>query len=496
MRKRVRFVAGAAGLVAAFGVGTAIADSGLDFGRDTQAKLTDKSDKYFGIEKPLPATAALIPGSEGAQSVALAEDLKVVDVLRGVPGGDLTDQLYQNADMIAFWPNDEKPEWALVCIENGPAVPGVQRVKLRLPNKGRVETLLSGTIACDGIRRTPWNTIVATEETSDGNAIEIYDPIGTDGVSFNRATGVATGADAANVVARPALGRFAWEGLEILPDGTVYGGDELRPENDVDGGAVFRFVSSQKPAQPLSPATIATLSNSANAAQSPLAAGTLEALRVGGTGTLYGQGNQRGLGKWIGPVAPATARASAATLKATGYYRPEDLHLDPIAWAKGVVKFCWANTGVSSVQNWGEVLCAEETAAGPVVQTFWEGNNLANQPDNLAFQPGTGNLYIIEDTPTVNGTPAPGDIWACLPDGADDNLHTDGCVRVLSVRTGVPGVDISEPTGFIFDASGKRAYLNVQHSPDNPATAAVDEGKYDEMLVIEGFDVRSPGEDS
>jgi secreted PhoX family phosphatase len=485
--RKTRVAALAAGLMAVAGVGTAIADGGLDFGRDTEARLDDKSYKLFGIDRPLAETAALIPGSTGADSVALAKRLKVVDVLKGTPGGVLTDQLYQNADMIAFWPTDEKPEWAIVCIENGPTVPGVQRVKLRTPNKGTVETLLSGTTACDGIRRTPWNTILATEEANDGNAIEIYDPIGTDGVTFNRTTGVSTGTDAANVVARPALGRFAWEGLEILPDGTVYGGDELRPENDADGGAIFKFTSAQKPALPLSPATIATLSNPASAAQSPLAAGTLQALQVGGTGTLYGQGNQRGLGKWIGPVTPATARASAAALKATGYYRPEDLHLDPIAGAKGVVKFCWTNTGVSSLQNWGEVLCAEETATGPVVQTFVEGNPLMNQPDNLAFQPGTGILYVIEDTPTVNGASVPGDIWACLPDGADANLQTDGCIRVLSVRTGIPGVDIAEPTGFIFDASGKRAYVNIQHSPENPATAEL-EGTYDEMLVIEGFD--------
>ena len=390
--------------------------------------------------------------------------------------------------MIAFWPSDKNPEWGIVCIENAVTVPGVQRVKLRNPNKGKVETLLTGTVGCDGIRRTPWNTIVATEETGDGWAIEIYNPTTTSGVAFNRATGAATGANAANVVPRPAIGRFAWEGLEILPDGTVYGGDELRPSNDGDGGAIFKFTSSQKPALPLSPATIAALSNPTNAVQSPLAAGSIQALQVGGTTTNVGQGNQRGLGKWVGPVTAATARSSAASLKATGFYRPEDLHLDPQALAGGIVRFCWANTGVSDLQNWGEVLCSEETATGPVVQTFVEGNPQMNQPDNLAFQPGTGILYVIEDTPTVNGTSVPGDIWACLPDGADDNLQTDGCVRVISDRSGVPGVDLSEPTGFVFDASGKRAYLNIQHSPDNPATPSDDESKYDEMLVIEGFD--------
>jgi secreted PhoX family phosphatase len=240
-------------------------------------------------------------------------------------------------------------------------------------------------------------------------------------------------------------------------------------------------VSSQPPPQPLTPATIAMLSNPANHASSPLAAGTLSALRVGGSSSNWGQGNQRGLGSWIGPIAASDPRASAEAAGATGFYRPEDLQLDPIAFANGSVRFCWANTGVASLQNWGEVICAEETTGGPVIQTFVEGSNVMNQPDNVAFQPGTGILYVIEDSPRVNGVSVPGDIWACLPDGGDVNGQTDGCVRVVSVRTAG-----SEPTGFIFDEAGTTAYLNIQHSPNIPTTS-VDESRFDEMLVIEGF---------
>lgn len=44
---------------------------------------------------------------------------------------------------------------------------------------GAAETLLRGMSTCDGIRTTPWATILATEETSDGGAYEILDPMGT-----------------------------------------------------------------------------------------------------------------------------------------------------------------------------------------------------------------------------------------------------------------------------------------------------------------------------
>lgn len=81
----------------------------------------------------------------------------------------------------------------------------------------------------------------------------------------------------------------------------------------------------------------------------------------------------------------------------------------------------------------------------------------------------------------MNGTSVPGDIWACLRDRADVDLQSDGCVRVVTDKAAG-----SEPTGFIFDGSGARAYVNIQHSPDNPNTA-LNESSFDEMLVIDGF---------
>lgn len=490
-------VALAALAVAAVAVPTAAALDLVDWGADRQDRLENRASSLFGrIGDPLEATAAQ-GATEGADSVALASGLAVSDVIRGnVNDADPTNHLYQNGDMIAFWPSDNNPDWAIVCIENGQTVPGVQRVKLKSPNKGRVETILTGTQACDGIRRTPWNTILATEEVLPeraagvaGWAIEIYDPLVTTGARFDRVTGVVTdtiGAnEAGNVQPRGALGRFSWEGIGILGDGTVYAGDELAPSNGVNGGAMFKFV----PSDPATASEYGMLSSSANAALSPFAAGSLYALEVGipGSATNTGQGNQYGLGKWI-PVPAATASIDGRAL-ATGYYRPEDLHIDPIAAANGEVRFCWTNTGNSSLRNWGEVLCATEhvdasapTGRTPEVQPFVLGTPLMNQPDNLEFQPGTGIVYVIEDSPNLNGTAeAAGDVWACLRDGADDDTLSDGCVRVVSVTT-----QGAEPTGFAFDASGTKAYMIVQHSPENPATPLL-EGTYDELLVVSGF---------
>jgi secreted PhoX family phosphatase len=109
-----------------------------------------------------------------------------------------------------------------------------------------------------------------------------------------------------------------------------------------------------------------------------------------------------------------------------------------------------------------------------VVTRFVEGDTIANSFDNVAFQPGTGILYVIEDHPN-------GDIWACLPDGGDRDNRTDGCIRILTVKD-----TSAEPTGFIFSADGMTAYVSIQHSDDGNMPKFDDYGT-DDILVITGF---------
>ena len=272
---------------------------------------------------------------------------------------------------------------------------------------------------------------------------------------------------------------MAWEGIGLLPSGIVYAGDELRPGTDTpdaDGGAIFKFV----------PATMATGPITSLEA-SPFAAGKTYAMQVEcvKNAVQFGQGCEVGNALWF-EVDPAKARAEADAKGATGYYRPEDLHIDPMV-SEGA-RFCWTNTGNEGGKNYAEVMCAvdstPETIAVPdagmkaelttVVTRFIEGDKDANSFDNLDFQPGTGNLYVIEDHPN-------GDIWACLPDGADRNLKSDGCIKMLSVKD-----TSAEPTGFIFDASGTVAYVSIQHS-DDTGMAKVDDYGTDDLIRITGF---------
>lgn len=459
---------------------------GLDFGALVQRGLERSSEIWFGVGTPLKASAAPTSGpyrtaaQKASDQVLLADGLKAEYVTRSAGNA---------ADMFAFWPSDSNPTHLIFCIEGdrenlgtflpGGLVqklnPGVQRIRL---SDGSVETIVRGTDSCDGIRRTAWQTILFTEEASDGGAYEVINPLTvTNHTITDRTLGAIVdenGLPSSSIVKRTALPKMAWEGIGILPSGVLYAGDELRPGTpaNADGGAMFKFV-------PAAPRT--GTGPISNLSESPFAAGNVYALQVScqSSSQQFGQGCEIGNGAWIN-VSAANARTDANLSGATGYYRPEDLEIDEEFDGPGV-RFCWTNTGNAAGKNYGEVICGVDSAPDQAtsqrtvtVNRFVEGDADFNAPDNFAFQPKTGNHYVIEDNPN-------GDIFACLPDGADRDIKTDGCVKILSVKD-----SSAEPTGFKFTADGKTAYVSIQHSNDTNMTK-VDDYATDDIIKITGF---------
>ena len=470
-----------------------------DFGLKVEQRLKAQSEKLFGIEEPLGASAPATLGAFRTLSQTANDQVLVAD---GLKVEYLTRNAANNTDMMAFWPNNSQPTHLISCIEDfrNPAsigafpsgqaklFPSVQRINL---DTGAVDTVLRGMSACDGIRATPWGTILVTEERSDGGAYEILNPLATTELTLT-ARGANNFVDTngnpvlGQAAYRGALPTMAWEGIAVLPSGVVIAGDELRPGTggaDRDGGAIFKFVPSAPRA------ASAGLVNNLN--QSPLAAGQVYAMQVSCRSNVQqvGQGCEIGNAAWL-PVSAATARSDANSALATGYYRPEDLELDPLfkdLANPDAVRFCWANTGREDAQNYAEVMCgvdsapltASSTQRTIAVNRFIEGDTDFNSFDNLAFQPGTGNLYVIED----HGN---GDVFACLPDGQDRDIKSDGCVKVLSVMD-----SSAEPTGFIFSPDGRTAYVSIQHSNDTNMPL-VDSYPTDDVLKITGFKVKKP----
>jgi secreted PhoX family phosphatase len=438
-----------------------MAIAGTDFGRFVQDHLRSESGRLFGVTGPLERSSTESISAAQAQAdprklATLAKSLSARVVTAGVAP--------PNLDMSALWPDDQRPRWLITCNEQGTTAPGLVRINLAT---GASTTIVTGTASCDPARRTPWGTILFAEEAgggpSGGRVYELIDPLNTTGVTLDRATGTFSGGTgAANLIPRPALGRLSFEGHAIFPNGVVYYGDELAPTNGVAGGSIYKFVPSQLRDPSAGP--ISALD------QSPLVAGTVFGLRVGGA-THEGQGSQYAQGAWIQvPAAPdPDLRAQAVPLRLTGYYRPEDIDIDRGALAASRVRFCGANTGDEGAQNWGEIICVtdgtlQQAAGGasvPEVRLFVPGNPSLAMSDNVAFQPGRGNLIIHEDAETVTDLQGPhnNDLWDCLPDGGDPDLQSDGCVRIATLN------DLTaEWTGGIFDASGRHFYVSVQHN--------------------------------
>jgi len=462
-----------------------------DFGVWVEKQMQDMSETLFGVKKPLPLPAPDIATpyrdmyQKADKQILLAKGLKAEYVTR----------MAANAiDQLAFWPDEKNPKYIMACIEGGRSVigsfeggapkynPSVQRINLRT---GEVTTMLRGLTSCDPIRTTPWGTLVAAEESSDGGFYEFLDPIHTENLTVkDRSTGEIIRMDGSPsdlVRKQKAMPVIGYEGIGITETGVFYGGDELRPgtgKNDLDGGAMFKFV----PSTPYAGGPVDNLD------QSPFAAGKVYAMQVSCVSDKqqYGQGCEVGNAAWI-EVSAAAARSDAHAAGATGYYRPEDGHLDPVyqdTASPEAIRFCWTNTQDEDAGGFGEVICLEDespltasaTSRTVLVTRFVEGDARLNQPDNFAFQPKTGNMYVIEDHPN-------GEVFACLDDGEDRDHKSDGCISIASV------VDPSaEPTGFAFDASGETAYVSIQHS-DDANMDKVDDYGTDDLIKITGFKV-------
>jgi Alkaline phosphatase PhoX len=458
--KTKRLAAAAAGATLVLGVATA-AFAGVDWGQKQQSDLNDKAMQQFGVNETLAASSTDAVTAAAAE----ADPTTLITLAKGLNARVVTESSGANTDMMALWPNDTSPTHIINCNEQGTTSPGVQRIDL---SDGAVETIVTGTTACDPIRRTGWGTIVFGEEAGNsGQLYELIDPLHTTGVTLNRATGVFSGGtNPQNLVRRDAIGRLSFEGLGILPSGVLYYGDELRPANGNTGGSYYKFI----PAAPYTGgAPISALSDS------PFVSGSVKVLKLGKRAgdTDFGHGNSAGLGTWVPVCADGTGTpcanldlgAFSRTNKITGFYRPEDLEIDPVALANGQVRMCGNNTGNEGDDlYYGETVCitdgtpatAVANTSTPELQNFVLGNPQFAMMDNLAFQPGRNNLVINEDGDQLTGN---NDIWDCLPDGTDNDLQSDGCVRIASLND-----PTAETTGGIFDADGDTYYVSIQHN--------------------------------
>ena len=382
---------------------TAVAAGGVyaigkhDPGAAYEAQLGKQSKVLYGFGHPLDEAIKGEFSGPGARAVELAG---------GLSARVTTSTVGQVADMIALWPDDRHPKYAIVCNEidgSGAGSPAtVQRVRL---SDGHVSDMIFGHVSCDPAHRTSWGTVVVGEESgTSGRLWEILDPLAVDGSHRRSRDRHEQRPDACRGThsARPA---------QLRRHGPPRRRNHLlrRRAAPVERQARRRHLQVRAADAVDGSEPITSLP------QSPLASGTVHAcasacVRVAPD---FGQGSNTGAGTWVPlatPANPTTFNLASTALAAggyTGYYRPEDMDLDPVAAADGRTRLCWNNTGNDQQANWGETLCLEDVAdrrvhdraqaGGHAVRV---GNPELRMPDNLDFQPGTGILYINMDATT------------------------------------------------------------------------------------------------
>ncbi|WP_309712253.1 alkaline phosphatase PhoX [Pseudolysinimonas sp.] len=269
----------------------------------------------------------------------------------------------------------------------------------------------------DGLRWTPWGTLLFAEETSRGRLFEAFlDPKDPTTVI--------------KVETRTEVGIMRHEGIEALADGTVFVIDEL------NGGSIYKFV----------PTTRGDLSD-----------GQLYALKLTGLADAAQTWNSAtvnakvGAFEWVAlnmDQVVVDTDAAANAVAATEFGRPEDVEvIGSILYVANttedrVVAIDLNSNVLSSFVQAGNNVPLENAAAG--VTGF-------NNPDNLAQGPD-GRLWIVEDNYLS-------DIWVAGRD-TDHDGAADSVEQFASLKD--TGAEIS---GIYFGKDPKTLFLNVQH-PD------------------------------
>lgn len=282
--------------------------------------------------------------------------------------------------------------------------------------------------AVDGIRWTPWGTVLFAEETTGGRLFEVE-------LNSNM-TSVAA------VYERGAAGYMAHEGIDLDNAGNVYVVDEHRGQTvgcgsgTPCGGGIYKFVPDS---------------------YGDLSSGTLYALKVTGPDGV-------GRGEWVGPVDVNDVRASGSAAGGTSYQRPEDLEVigDKMfvaitegPAAQGVGQQVYDSRVIAVDLNTMEVTNFVKPGINVSVELGSPGDadyqTGFDNVDNLAEAPN-GDLIMIEDN-------IPSDIWFASRKTNDFGASVD--VGLFASLTD-PG---AEGTGIYFSPQDPDTlYVNIQHS--------------------------------
>ena len=299
---------------------------------------------------------------------------------------------------------------------------------------------------------TPWGTVLVAEEVDPAARPDPDFPAAKAGLVYELFPNKHDPSVNDRIVARPAIGSKAHEGMRFDKDGNLYSISERNP------GYIYKFTPDRK---------------------GDLSSGQLYVLKI-----TKSTGDRTGEAEWLPldrEAVKVDASVAADAVGATGYNRPEDLEI--------------ATSSGNFPENPNTLFAAITGAAGPadnriiaidlddrrgrehehgddrhgrkknstafVYDYVKIGLNTTAEfewPDNVALDP-SGNLYITEDPggSFAGGKTKGDDIWVARP-GRGRHAPAASVERLASLTD----CD-AEPTGVYWELNGDRLFVNVQH---------------------------------
>jgi hypothetical protein len=322
------------------------------------------------------------------------------------------------------------------------------------PNSTKRFAFRSDWESFDPIVWTPWGTLLVGEEANIASKPDPDFPSAKAGLVYELFPSASDPSVLDHLVARPAIGSKAHEGMRFDKQGNLYSISERNP------GYIYKFTPDAK---------------------GDLSSGQLYVLKITSPA-----GDRTGEAEWIPLDRNAVkidASAAADAVGATGYNRPEDVEIATSTGSnRGSINTLYvAITGLTGpVDNRIIAIDLREPAGGSTHSTAFVydyvkvGVNTTNEfsmPDNLALDPA-GNLYIAEDPGGNFATKKNGDdIWLARP-GNGPHSAASSVERFGSLTD----CD-AEPTGLYWERGGDRLFVNVQHRGGDHLDKAVAIGR-------------------
>jgi len=309
------------------------------------------------------------------------------------------------------------------------------------PNSTRRFAFRPDWESLDPIVWTPWGTMLIGEEANVASKPDPDYPSAKAGLVYELIPNASDPSVLDRIIARPAIGSKAHEGMRFDKQGNLYSISERNP------GYIFKFTPDIK---------------------GDLSSGQTYVLKITSP-----TGDRTGEAEWIPLDRNAVqidASAAADAIGATGYNRPEDVEIATSSGNnRGSMNTVYvAVTGLSNpTDNRIIAIDLREPQGGSTHSTAFvydyvkPGINVSaadfSMPDNVALDPA-GNLFITEDPGGSFPAKQKGDdIWLARP-GNGPHSAASSVERFASLTD----CD-AEPTGIYWEFRGNRLFVNIQH---------------------------------